>query len=117
MKKFILTIILLPVIAIGSTYAQRPAGPVHGQYVTPVIDKEDLKHEPRPEKGILSDKLGKSDAARLRKEYREVRKQELKAKAQARTVNREREKEKRQRDKASWANYKQKHDRQGRYKG
>ena len=109
MKK-ILTVLTI-VFSAGICLAQRTT-----DYYTPVVNKEDLKHHPRERAGLLKGELSKSDASRIRSEYRQVRKAEVRAKHEAAATNRERAKENRRQDKRSWSAYRQKHDRYGRIK-
>lgn len=107
MKKIITVLGIL--LSAGISWAQKTD-------YTPVVDKEALKHHPRARHGILKGELSKSDAARIRSEYRQVRKAEVRAKNDAMATNRERAKENRRQDKRSWGSYRQKHDRHGRIK-
>jgi hypothetical protein len=108
MKKILAIVLILT--SVGITQAQDRL------YYTPVINKKELKHQPKIRKGILHDQLTKSEASRLRAEYRQVRKTELKAKADAKATNRSRAKQDRRQDRQSWSAYKQNHNRYGRLK-
>ena len=100
---------LLMMVGVGVSQAQK-------KDITPLINKQEQKHQPRMRQGGLAGLTEKSDAERLRAEYRDVRKAELRAKSEAKIIAREREKAKRRDDKNSWAAYRQKHDRYGRMK-
>lgn len=104
-------ILAVAVIFIGAGVSLSQA-----QYYTPVAHKEALKHHPRVRTGVLHGAFSKSEPSRLRAEYRQVRKTELRAKDDARATNRDLAKQTRKLDKKSWAAYRQNHDRYGRIK-
>ena len=107
MKKYLP--VLLVLLSAGITLAQN-------RYYTPVVDKKMAKHHPRAKAGILRGELTRSDASRIRAEYRHVRKTELRAKSEAKAANREIGKHGRKQDKQSWDAYRQNHSRHGKVK-
>ena len=81
---------------------------------TPVVDAREQNQKARIKDGVKDGELNKVEAVRLRKQQRNIKKTEAKAKADGEVTPTERAKLERKQDKASRKIAKQKHDKQTR---